>query len=67
MVQNMNNIQYSLMPSGGRQQAPAGETYQHPANPFIREISHRHTDRGKISKHKLTMGIPVGDIGDPMY
>jgi len=67
MAQNMNNIQYTLMPAGGPQQAPAGETYQLPANSLIGEISHRSTDRGKISEHKLSIGIPAGDIGDSIY
>ena len=67
MAQNMNSIQLALMPAGGPQQAPAGERYQLPANSLIGEISHRCTDRGKISKHQLSMGISVGDIGDTIY
>jgi len=60
----MNNIQYALMPAGGPQQAPAGEIYLLPANSLIRDISHRCTDRGKVTKHKLSMGNPAGDIED---
>jgi len=63
----MNNIQYALMPAGGPQQAPVGHTYQLPANILIGEISHRRTDRVKISEHKFSMGIPAGSIGNLIY
>jgi len=40
MMQNINIIQYALMPPGGGQLAPAGQTYQLPANSLIGEISY---------------------------
>jgi len=67
MVQNMNNIKYALMLAAGPQQAAAGETYQLPANSLIGEICHQRKDRGIISEHRLSMGIPAGNIADPLY
>jgi len=67
MVQNMNNIQYALMLAGGLQRIPVRKKYQLPANSLMGEICYRHTDMGKISVDKMSLGIPVGDIGDSIY
>jgi len=67
MVQNINIIQYALMPSGGRQLVPAGLTYQLPANSLIGEISFRRSDKRKTTDLKRSMGIVVGLQGDAIY
>jgi len=67
MAQNINIIQYALMPRGGPQLAPAGQTYQRPANSRIGEISFRRSDKRKITEHKRSMGIAVGLQGDAIY
>jgi len=67
MAQNINIIQYALMPPGGPQPAPAGQTYQLPANSLIGEISFRRLDKRKITEHKRSMGIAVGLEGDTIY
>jgi len=66
-MQNINIIQYALMPPGGPQLAPAGQTYHLPANSLIGEISFRRLDKRKITEHKRSMGIAVGHQGDPIY
>jgi len=67
MVQNINIIQYALMPPGGPQLAPAAQTYQVPANSLIGEISFRWSDKRKITEHNRSMGIVVGYQGDAIY
>jgi len=67
MAQNINIIQYALMPPGRPQLAPAGQTYQLPANSLIGEISFRRWDKRKITEHKRSMGIAVGLQGDAIY
>jgi len=67
MAENINSIQYVLMPPGGPQLAPAGQTYQLPANSLIGEISFRRSDKRKITEHKRSMGIAVGLQGDAIY
>jgi len=67
MAQNINIIQYALMPPGGPQLAPAGQTYQLPANSLIGEISFRQSDKRKITEHKRSIGIAVGLQGDAIY
>jgi len=67
MAQNINIIQYALMPPGGPQLAPGGQTYQLPANSLIGEISFQHSDKRKITQHKRSMGIAVGLQGDAIY
>ena len=38
MVQNINNVQYALMPAGGAQQPPpAGQTYHLPGHTLVGE------------------------------
>ena len=64
MAQNINIIQYTLMPLGGPQPAPAGQTYQLPANSHIGESSFRRSDKRIITEHKRSMGIAVGLQGD---
>jgi len=67
MAQNINIIQYALMPPGGPQLAPAGQTYQLPANSLIGEISFRRSNQRKITEHNWSMGITVGLQGDAIY
>jgi len=67
MAQNINIIQYALMPPGGLQLAPAGQTYQLPANSLIGEISFRGSDKRKITEHKRSIGIAVGLQADAIY
>jgi len=67
MAQNINIIQSVLMPPGGPLLAPAGQTYQLPANPLIGEISFRRSDKRKITEHMRSMGIVVGLQGDSIY
>jgi len=67
MARNINIIQYALMPPGGPQLVPAGQTYQLPANSLIGEISFRRWDKRKISEHKRSMGVAVGLQGDAIY
>jgi len=67
MAQNINIIQYALMPPSGPQLAQAGQTYQRPANSLIGEISYRRADQRKITEHKRSMGISVGLQGDAIY
>ena len=67
MGQNINIIQYELMPRGGPQLTLAGQIYQLPANSLIGEISFRCSDKRKITEHKRSMGIVVGLQGDAIY
>jgi len=67
MAQNINIIQYALMPPGGPQLAPAGQTYQLTATSLIGEISFRRSVKRKITKHKRAMGIAVGLQGHAIY
>jgi len=67
MAQNINIIQYALMPPGGPWLAPAGQTYQLPAISLIGEISFRRSDKRKITEHKRSRGITVGLQGDAIY
>jgi len=67
MAQNINIIQYALMPLSGLQLAPAGQSYQLPANSLIGEIAFRRSDKRKITEHKRSMGIVVGLQGDAIY
>jgi len=67
MAQNINIIQYALMPPGGLQLAPAGQTYQLPANSLIGEIPFQRWDKRKITELKRSMGIAVGLQGDAIY
>ena len=55
------------MPHGGPQLAPAGQTYQLPANSLIGEMIFRRSDKRKITEHKRSMGIAVGLQGDAIY
>jgi len=66
MAQNINIIQYPLMPAGAPQPAPAGQTYQLPANSLIGEMSCRRRDNRKINDHKRSMGLGTAK-GDPVY
>jgi hypothetical protein len=66
MAQNINNVQYALMPAGGAQQPPpAGQTYHLPGNTLVGEYSARRMDHRKISDHKLTLGVPPHAKGHP--
>jgi len=67
MTQNINIIQYGLMPPGGPQLALAGQTYQLPANSLIGEISFQRSDKRIITEHKRSMGIAVGLQGEAIY
>jgi len=64
MVQNINIIQYPLMPPGRPQLSPAGQTYQLPANSLIGEITFQHSDQTKITEHKRSIDIAVGLPGE---
>jgi len=64
MGQNSKIIQYALMPPGGPQVAPAGQTYQLPPNCVIGEILFQRSDKRKITEYKRLMGIAVGLEGD---
>ena len=55
------------MPPSGPQLIPAGQTYQLPANSLIGEIFLRHSDKRKITKHKMSIGIAVGLQDDAIY
>jgi len=66
MAQNINNVQYALMPAGGAQQPPpAGQTYHLPGTTLVGEYSARRMDHRKISDHKLTLGVPPHAKGHP--
>ena len=67
MAQNINIIQYALMPPGGPQLGPAGQIYQLTSNSLIREIQFRRSDKRKITEHKRPMGIAVGLQDDAIY
>jgi len=67
MAQNINMIQYALMPPGGAHLAPARQTYQVPANSLIGEISFPRSEKRKISEHKRSMGLAGGRQGDAIY
>ena len=66
MAQNINIIQYTLIPPGRPQLAPAGQTYQLPANSLIGEISLKCSDKSKITEHKRSMHIAVLQV-DAIY
>jgi len=55
------------MPPGRPQLAPAGQTYQLPANSLIGDISSRRSDKRKMTVHKRPMGIAVGLKADAIY
>jgi len=65
MAQNNNIVVYALLPAGGAQQPPAGQTYHLPPFTLVGEYSHRRPDRQSISAHKLAMGIPHHPINKP--
>jgi len=67
MAQNINNVQYALMRAGGGQQPPpTGQTYHLPGNTLVGEYSAQCMDHGKISDHKLTLGVPPHAKGHPL-
>ena len=55
------------MPPSGLQLAPAGQTYQLPANSRIEEISFQRWDKRQITEHMRSMGIALGLQGDAIY
>jgi len=65
MAQNNNIVVYALLPAGGAQQPPAGQTYHLPPFTLVGEYSHRCPDRQSISAHKLAMGVPHHPINKP--
>jgi len=67
MAQNIKIIQYALMLPGGPQLAPAGQTYQLPANSLIGEIPFGLSEKRAITEHKMSMGIVVGLQGDAIF
>jgi len=65
MPQNNNIVVYALLPAGGAQQPPAGQTYHLPPFTLVGEYSHRRPNRQSISAHKLAMGVPHHPIHKP--
>jgi len=65
MEQNNNIVVYALLPAGGAQQRPAGQTYHLPPFTLVGEYSHGCPDRQSISPHKLAMGVPHHPINKP--
>jgi len=65
MAQNNNIVVYALLPTGGAQQAQAGQTYHLPPFTLVGEYSHRRPDRQSISAYKLGMGVPHHPINKP--
>ena len=66
MAQNINNVQYALMPARAAQQPPpAGLTYHLPGNTLVGEYAARCIDYRRISDHKLTLGVPPHAKGHP--
>jgi len=65
MGQNKNIVVYALLPTGGVQQPPAGQTYYLPSVTLIGEYSYRRPDRQSISAHKLATGVPHHPINKP--
>ena len=65
MAQNNNIVVYALLPAGGAQQPPAGQTYHLPPFTLVGEYCHRRPDRQSISAHKLAMGVPHNRINKP--
>jgi len=66
MPQNINNVQYALMPAGGAHEPPpAGQTYHLPGNSLVGEYSARRMNHRKISDHMLTLGVPPHAKGHP--
>ena len=65
MAQNNNIVVYPLLPAGGAQQPPAGQTYHLPPFTLVGEYSHRRPDRQSISAHKLAIGFPHHPIHKP--
>jgi len=56
---------YALLPAGGAQLPPAGQTYHLPPCTLVGEYSHRRPDRQSISAHKLAVGVPLHPINKP--
>jgi len=67
MAQNNNIVVYALLPAGGAQQPPAGQTYHLPPFTLVGEYSHRRPDRQSISTHRLVMGVPHHPINKPPH
>jgi len=65
MAQNNNIVVYALLPAGGAQQPPAGQTYHLPPFTLVGEYSHRRPDRQSISPYKLAIGMPHHPINKP--
>jgi len=66
MAQNIDNVQYAQMPTGGEQQPPpTGQTYHPPGNTLVRQYSARRMDHRKISDQQLTLGVPPHAKGHP--
>jgi len=65
MAQNNNIVVYALLPAGGAQQPPVGQTYHLPPFTLVGEYSHRRPDRQSISAYKLAMGVPHHPINKP--
>ena len=66
MAQNNNIVVYALLPAGGAQQPPAGQTYHLPPFTLLGEYFHRRSDRQSISAHMLGMGVPHHPINKPL-
>jgi len=66
MAQNINNVEYALMPAGVAQRPPPpGQRFHLPGNTLVGEYSARRMDHRKISNHKLILGVPPHAIGHP--
>ena len=65
MAQNNNIVVYALLPAGGAQQPPAGQTYHLPPFTLVGEYAHRRPDRQSSRAHKLAMGVPHHPINKP--
>jgi len=65
MALHNNIVGYALLPAGGAQQPPAGQTYHLPPFTLVGEYSHRRPDRQSISAHKLAIGFPHHPIHKP--
>jgi len=57
---------YALLPAGGAQQPPVGQTYHLPPFTLVGEYSHRRPDLQSISAHRLAMGVPHHPINKPL-
>ena len=67
IAQNINNVQWGLMPAGrGQQPLPRGQKYHLSGNTLIGAYSARHMDHRKIGDHRLTLDISSHATGYPL-